>query len=61
MIRPAAPADTDACFVLLREAFWNLYRPGATEHVIWHRLVSGHPDLLAALARVATIGGRVVG
>lgn len=61
MIRPFAPADTDACLVLLREAFWNLYRPGATEHVIWHRLVSGHPDLLAALARVATIGGRVVG
>lgn len=60
-VRPVAPADTDACLVLLREAFWNVYHPGATEHVIWHRLVSGHPDLLAALARVATIGDRVVG
>ncbi len=60
-VRPVTPADTDACLVLLREAFWNVYRPGATEHVIWHRLVSGHPDLLAALALVATIGDRVVG
>lgn len=61
MIRPFAPADIDACLVLLREAFWNLYRPGATEHVIWHRLVSGHPDLLEPLALVATFDERVVG
>lgn len=61
MIRPFAPADIDACLVLLREAFWNLYRPGATEQVIWHRLVSGHPDLLEPLALVATFDERVVG
>lgn len=61
IVRPSRPADSDACLALLREAFWNLYRPGANEHVIWHRLLAGHPDLLVPLALVATIDDRVVG
>lgn len=33
-IRPARPADHHACEALVRDAFWDLYRPGCVEHLI---------------------------
>ena len=32
-----------------REAFWNLYFPGATEHYVVHKMRS-HPDFIKELA-----------
>ena len=35
-IRPEAPSDYRAAEELTREAFWNVYRPGCTEHYVLH-------------------------
>ena len=36
-IRQETPADYRAAETLTREAFWNVYRPGCTEHFVLHR------------------------
>ena len=36
IIRPEAPSDYRAAEELTREAFWNVYRPGCTEHYVLH-------------------------
>lgn len=43
-----------------REAFWNLYFPGATEHYIVHKMRS-HPDFIKELAFVIEVDGVVEG
>ena len=43
-----------------REAFWNLYAPGASEHYIVHTMRT-HTDFLADLSFVLDIDGRVEG
>ncbi|GAB2541290.1 GNAT family N-acetyltransferase [Brachybacterium huguangmaarense] len=55
--RPATPDDAPVLDALVRDAFWNLYRPGATEHLIWHRAVAGHSALLPGQALVAEADG----
>lgn len=35
-IRPATQADYKASEILTREAFWNVYRPGCSEHYVLH-------------------------
>lgn len=45
---------------LVREAFWNVYRPGCLEHYLLHRLRS-HPDFIAELNFVLEKGGRLIG
>ncbi|MBU3849137.1 MAG: hypothetical protein IAA16_01060 [Candidatus Treponema excrementipullorum] len=37
-----------------REAFWNLYFPGATEHYVVHKMRS-HPDFIKELAFVINV------
>ena len=37
-IRRETPADHRTVEHLVREAFWNVYRPGCTEHFVLHRL-----------------------
>ena len=37
-----------------REAFWNLYFPGATEHYVVHKMCS-HPDFIKELAFVINV------
>ncbi|KAL0213883.1 hypothetical protein P9112_006067 [Eukaryota sp. TZLM1-RC] len=43
-----------------REAFWNLYFPGANEHCIVHKM-RNHPDFIKELAFVVEVEGKVEG
>ena len=43
-----------------REAFWNLYFPGAVEHYVVHKMRS-HPDFIKELAFVIEVDGTVEG
>lgn len=43
-----------------REAFWNLYFPGAAEHYVVHKMRS-HPDFISELAFVIEVDGKVEG
>lgn len=45
---------------IARDAFWNLYRPGAEEHYLIHRMRT-HPDFLPELSFVLEVDGRVQG
>ncbi len=45
---------------LAREAFWNLYEPGAVEHYIVHQLKQ-HPDYLPSLSFVIEVDGVIEG
>lgn len=45
---------------LAREAFWNVYFPGAHEHYIVHTM-RDHPDLIRELVFVIEVDGRVEG
>ena len=44
VIRRETPADYAAVEHLTREAFWNVYRPGCTEHYVLHVLRQLFPD-----------------
>ncbi len=43
-----------------REAFWNLYAPGCSEHYIVH-VIRQHQDFIPELDYVALVDGRIVG
>lgn len=59
IIRLETPADYRAVEELTREAFWNVYRPGCTEHFVLHRYRS-NPDFLPELSLVmANDDGRI--
>jgi len=45
---------------ITREAFWNLYAPGCTEHYLVHQM-RNHPDYLKELDFVAEYDGKIVG
>ena len=45
---------------LVREAFWNVYRPGCLEHFVLHRLRSD-PDFVPELDIVMEKDGRLIG
>ena len=45
---------------LTREAFWNVYKPGADEHYFVHTMRS-HPDFIPELAFVLELNGEIVG
>ena len=45
---------------LTREAFWNVYKPGADEHYFVHTMRS-HPDFIPELAFVMELDGRIIG
>ena len=38
VIRRETPQDYRAVENLVRESFWNVYRPGCLEHYVLHRL-----------------------
>ncbi len=59
-IRLEAEADYRAVEELTREAFWNVYKPGADEHYFVHTM-RRHPDFSPALAFVLETGGEIVG
>ena len=45
---------------LAREAFWNVYKPGADEHYYVHQMRS-HPDFIPELAFVLELDGKIIG
>ncbi len=45
---------------LVREAFWNVYRPGCLEHYVLHCL-RGDADFVPELDFVMELDGRLIG
>ena len=60
IIRQETPADYRAVEELTREAFWNVYKPGADEHYFVH-MMREHPDFIPELAFVLEMGGEIIG
>ena len=59
-IRATRQSDYPATEYVVREAFWNVYQPGANEHYILH-LMRRWPSFIEALDFVAVEGDRIVG
>lgn len=59
-IRPEIQADYRIVENLTREAFWDVYHPGATEHLIIHKL-RHIPGFVPKLDLVALLDGQIVG
>ena len=60
IIRPETENDYAEVENLTREAFWNVYKPGADEHYFVH-IMRSHPDFIPELAFVLEIDGKIVG
>mgnify|MGYP001039676676 CR=1 FL=1 len=59
-IRQEVPADYRAVESLVRDAFWNVYRPGCMEHFVLHCLRQD-PAFVPDLALVLEQGGQLIG
>ncbi len=59
-IRPETPADYDTVEFLVRESFWNVYRPGALEHYVLHCL-RNDPAFVPELDFVMEKDGVIIG
>ena len=59
-IRLEQPTDYREVENLTRESFWNVYRPGCTEHFVLHHYRTS-PDFIPALDLVMEEDGRVMG
>ena len=59
-IRPERVSDYQQVEDIIRQAFYNLYTPGCTEHYLAHA-IRPHPDFLPELDLVLELDGRVVG
>ena len=59
-IRLEQPQDFREVENLTREAFWNVYRPGCTEHYVLHCYRS-NPDFIPELDLVMEEEGRIIG
>lgn len=60
IIRPETSADFSAVETLVREAFWNRYRPGCMEHFVLHCL-RNDPAFVPELSLVMEQNGRLIG
>ena len=60
IIRREIPADYSAVEYLTREAFWNVYRPGCTEHYVVH-VLRQDPALVPGLDLVMEQDGKIIG
>ena len=60
IIRPETEADFRAVENLVREAFWNVYRPGCSEHFVLH-VLRDDPDFVPALDFVMEKDGALIG
>lgn len=60
IIRLEKEEDCRAVEVLVREAFWNVYRPGCSEHYVIHML-RDDPAFVKELDLVMERGGRLIG
>jgi predicted N-acetyltransferase YhbS len=59
-IRLERPEDYRTVENLTREAFWNVYKPGCTEHFVLHQY-RNHPDFIPELDFVMEEDGRIIG
>ena len=59
-IRLEQPSDYREVENLTREAFWNVYRPGCTEHFVLNRF-RNNPDFIPELDLVMEEDGRIIG
>ena len=59
-IRVEEERDYLAVESLVRESFWNVYRPDCTEHYVLHHLRNG-PDFIPELAFVMEVDGKIIG
>lgn len=59
-IRLETPADQQEVENLVRESFWNVYRPGALEHYVLHCL-RNDKDFVKELDFVMKKDGRIIG
>ena len=60
VIRRERPEEERAVEELVRDAFWNVYRPGCLEHYLLHRL-RRDPAFVDELDLVLESGGRIIG
>ncbi len=60
VIRPERKEDHREVENLIREAFWNVYRPGCLEHYVIHML-RNDPAFVPQLDLVMEKGGRIIG
>ena len=60
IIRPEEPVDHSCMENLIRDAFWDVYRPGASEHLLIHKLRQ-HPSFLPEFSFVAEFEGQLAG
>ena len=58
IIRQEHPKDYAAVEMLTREAFWNVYCPGCSEHYLAH-IMRTHKDFIPELTFVAECGGAI--
>ena len=59
-IRVENERDYSTVESLVRESFWNIYRPGCTEHYVLHHLRS-NPVFIPELAFVMEADGKIIG
>lgn len=60
IIRPETKEEQHAVETLVRESFWNVYRPGCYEHYVLH-LLRNDPDFVPELDFVMEKDGRLIG
>lgn len=60
IIRAEEPADYREVENLVREAFWNVYQPGCSEHFILHQF-RDHPNHLKDLSKIIEVDGQIAG
>ena len=59
-IRKEQPQDYREVENLTRESFWNVYRPGCTEHFVLNQY-RNNPDFIHELDFVMEVDGRIIG
>ena len=60
IIRPERKEEQHEVEALVREAFWNVYRPGCLEHYVLH-ILRDDPDFINELNFVLERDGRLIG
>ena len=60
IIRPETPDDYRKVENLIRESFWNVYRPGCSEHYVIHTL-RNDPAFVKELDFVMELDGEIIG
>ena len=60
LIRPERPEEYREVESLVREAFWNIYRPGCSEHYVLH-VLRDDPAFVSELDFVMEQNGRLIG